>query len=112
MPIFAYPAPSGFFQPLFSCSSFLPANPDSQNNLAEFCDPHIDREIKRAQREQTANPVAARNLWQRIDRDVVDQAPWIPLLTPTSFDFVSKRVGNYQYSPNGFGTLLDQLWVR
>jgi YVTN family beta-propeller protein len=106
-----YPAPSGFFQPLFSCSSFLPANPDSQN-FSEFCDPHIDREIKRAQREQTTNPVAARNLWQRIDRDVVDQAPWIPLLTPTSFDFVSKRVGNYQYSPNGFGTLLDQLWVR
>jgi hypothetical protein len=28
---------------------------------------------------------------------------------PTSFDFVSERVGNYQYSPNGFRILLDQL---
>jgi hypothetical protein len=51
-------------------------------------------------------------LWQRIDRDVVDQAPWIPLVTPTSFDFVSERVGNYQYSPSGFGTLIDQLWAH
>jgi peptide/nickel transport system substrate-binding protein len=26
-------------------------------------------------------------------------------------DFVSRRVGNYQYNPQ-WGALLDQLWVR
>jgi uncharacterized protein (DUF2164 family) len=26
-------------------------------------------------------------------------------------DFVSKRVGNYQYNPK-WGVLLDQLWVK
>ena len=106
-----YTAPSGFFEPVFTCSSFLPANLLNQN-LAEFCEPRIDREIRQAQREQSTNPAAARLLWQRIDRDIVDQAPWVPLLTPTSFDFVSKRVGNYQYSPSPFGTLIDQLWVH
>ena len=32
--------------------------------------------------------------------------------TPNSVNVLSKRVGNYQYSPAGFGMLLDQLWVR
>jgi YVTN family beta-propeller protein len=105
-----YPAASDFFGPLFSCASFVP---DSQNNanVAEFCDPSIDRLIARAQSEQTTNPAASRALWERVDKEVVDQAPWVPLLTSKSFDILSKRVGNYQYSPT-FGMLVDQLWVR
>ena len=35
-----------------------------------------------------------------------------PLFTPKQVDFLSKRVGNYQYSPSGLGMLIDQLWVR
>jgi hypothetical protein len=26
--------------------------------------------------------------------------------------FVSKRVANFQFSPDGMGLLIDQLWVR
>ena len=106
-----YPTPSAFFRPLFTCKSFLP---ESQNNsnTAELRDPSIDRQIERALREQTTNPTAARERWQRIDRQITDQAPWIPLFTPKWHDVVSKRVGNYQYSPAGFGLLIDQLWVR
>jgi peptide/nickel transport system substrate-binding protein len=37
--------------------------------------------------------------------------PWLPLVTPKLIDFVSRRVGNYQYSPV-WGMLIDQLWVR
>ena len=61
---------------------------------------------------QVTNPYAARGLWQRADRQIVDEAPWVPLVNPKTVDVVSKRVGNYQYSPNGFGMLYDQLWVR
>jgi peptide/nickel transport system substrate-binding protein len=105
-----YPAASAFFR-IFMCTSFLP---DTKNNLnaAGLCDPSIDRQIERALREQTTNPSAARELWQRIDREITDQAPWVPLFTPKSVDVLSKRVGNYQYSPAGFGMLIDQLWVR
>jgi hypothetical protein len=32
-------------------------------------------------------------------------------VTPNATDFVSKRVGNYQFHPL-WGLLIDQLWVR
>ena len=42
---------------------------------------------------------------------IVDQAPYLWLLNPIAVEFVSERVGNYQYSPQ-WGVLLNQLWVR
>ncbi len=105
-----YPAASGFFIPILTCTSFLPNNPGNSND-AEFCDPHIDRQIEHALTEQATNPDAARGLWEGVDRQTVDQAPWVPLVNPEAVDVVSKRVGNYQYSPP-LGMLIDQLWVR
>ncbi len=105
-----YPAASGFFNPIFTCASFSP-NSRLNVNDAAFCDPRIDRQIKQASFEQATNPDAARGLWERIDRQTVNQAPWVPLVTPKSLDVLSKRVGNYQYSPAG-GMLFDQLWVK
>ena len=87
-----------------------PGTSDNQNS-AEFCDPTIDAEIARARSLQTSDPQAASELWSKIDRDVVDQAPWVVLAQPAAFDFVSRRVGNYQYNPQ-WGALLDQLWVK
>src|SRR5262249_5344499 len=105
------PAPSGFFKAVLTCSSFLPDNP-ANSNQAEFCSQHIDREIARADAEQATNPDAARGLWERVDKQTVDQAPWVPLVNARAVDVLSKRVGNYQYSPAGLGMLIDQLWVR
>jgi hypothetical protein len=49
----------------------------------------------------------------RIERELVDQAPWVLLFTPQEADLVSERVGNYQSNPVLWGVvLLDQLWVR
>jgi len=106
-----YPAASGFFIPVLTCSSFLPKN-SGNANAAEFCNPHIDRQIEQASIEQATNPDAARGLWERVDRQTVDQAPWVPLVNPKVVDVLSKRVGNYQYSPAGLGMLIDQLWVH
>jgi hypothetical protein len=47
----------------------------------------------------------------RIDRQLVDRAPWVPLFTPRTSFFVSKRVGNWQFHPYLL-VLLDQIWVR
>jgi peptide/nickel transport system substrate-binding protein len=107
-----YPVASAFFRPLFTCASFVPDSPARNNNASEFCDPRVDREIAHASSVQVANPTAAQVLWARVDRDLTDQAAWVPLYTPNSVDVLSKRVGNYEYSPSGFGMLLDQLWVR
>jgi peptide/nickel transport system substrate-binding protein len=93
-----YPAASGFINAgIFDCSY--------------FCDRAIDRTIARAQTLQATDPVAASELWTRIDRELTDQAPWLFLYTNKQPDFVSSRVGNFQYNLQ-YGILLDQLWVR
>ncbi len=38
-------------------------------------------------------------------------APWVPLFNPKLIDFVSKRIGNYQFSRQ-FYMYVDQLWVK
>ena len=106
-----YPAASGFFTPILTCRSFLPRDPANSND-AEFCDSHIDSRIDKALRAQAQSPDAARGAWEQVDRETVDEAPWVPLVNPRSVDVLSKRVGDYQYSPNGLGVLIDQLWVR
>jgi YVTN family beta-propeller protein len=102
--------PSSFITPLLTCRSY-DRNNALNNNSAEFCSRHIDREIARARRLQTSDPGAASGLWARIDRDLTDQAPWVPYANGVALDVVSTRVGNYQLNPQ-LGTLLDQLWVR
>ena len=76
-----------------------------------FCDPRIDAMIDRATQVQLDDPAAAGALWAEIDRAIVDQAPYLWLVNPIDVEFVSERVGNYQYSPQ-WGALLNQLWVR
>jgi hypothetical protein len=57
------------------------------------------------------NPLAARRLWERTDRQIADEAPWVPLVNPKAVDVLSKRTGNYHSSLQG-GVLIDQLWMR
>jgi peptide/nickel transport system substrate-binding protein len=105
-----YPAPSNFINSTLSCNSFRPRSP-TNNNVSEFCSPAIDAQIAKALGDELTDPEGANQLWARIDRELADQAPWIPLMTPQNADFASTRVGNYQFHPE-FGALLDQLWVR
>jgi peptide/nickel transport system substrate-binding protein len=106
----APPDPASFLAQVFSCAAFLPGNFDNLNP-SEFCDPGIDRQIRRAQAEQLSDPTRSRARWQRVDREITDAAAWVPLMVSKDVNFLSKRVGNYQYSPQ-MGMLIDQLWVR
>ena len=99
-----YPAASNFISNRFTCdNSYTPS--------AGFCDPRIDDMIDRATQMQIDDPAAAGALWAEVDRAIVDQAPYVWLVNPIAVEFVSERVGNYQFSQQ-FSTLLDQLWVR
>lgn len=98
-----YPAPSSFIGPQLTCAA--PAN------VAHFCDRALDGRIGRAATLQSTDPQAAGALWAGIDRRITDLAPWVPFSNLTDLDFVSRRVGNYQYNPE-WGILFDQLWVR
>jgi peptide/nickel transport system substrate-binding protein len=105
-----YPAASNFFNALLSCRAYRPGT-DSNTNRAQFCDRRIDAHIRRALAVQASDPEAANVLWARLDREIVNLAPWVPMTNPKMIDFVSKRVGNFQYNLQ-WGILLDQLWVR
>jgi ABC-type transport system substrate-binding protein/class 3 adenylate cyclase len=106
-----HPAPSQFFEPLFTCASSRPSPSSVGWNNALFCNPRIDREISRASALQLTDPQAAASLWSEIDRDVMRQAPIIPIGNGGTADLISRRAGNYQYNPQ-WGPLFDQMWVR
>jgi len=99
-----------FLRQLYGCADFVPGSP-ANSNLSGFCDPSIDAQMARAAAVQIQDPPAGAVLWQQVDRSLLAQAPAVPTYVPRDVDFVSKRVGNYQHSPQ-FGVLLDQLWVR
>lgn len=48
---------------------------------------------------------------QQVERSLASEAPYVPFYNARALDFVSKRVGNYQYNPTS-GALLSQLWVK
>ncbi len=100
-----YPSASDFFLGAPRCGSRY--NPFS----AAFCDRELDAAIERAERAQSTDPQLAGELWTAADQMLVDLSPWVFLVNPVGLDFVSARVGNYQYSAQ-WGILLDQLWVQ
>lgn len=67
--------------------------------------------MTRATALQAQDPPAAALLWQEVERDILAQAPFLPTDNRRSVDFVSERVGKYQYNPQ-WGPLLSQLWVK
>jgi YVTN family beta-propeller protein len=106
-----YPSAAGFIPPLFSCSAYTPESPATNANLAGFCDRSIDAKMTRATALQATNQPAATLLWQQIENELLAQAPLLPTDNRRNVDFLSKRVGNYQYNPQ-WGVLLSQLWVK
>jgi peptide/nickel transport system substrate-binding protein len=101
-----YPAPTGFFQALFDCAS------GPGTNLARFCDPLVERRLKAAAALQAQNEAAATLAWQQAESAILDAAPIVPMSNSRNVDFISKRFGNYQFSPQQSGFLLDQAWVK
>ncbi len=105
-----YPSPAEFLDYFLSCRAFRPAS-NTNINTAEFCDRRVDAGIARAERLQPGDPAAATRVWQRVDRRVTDLAPVLSTVNLKAVDFVSRRVGGYEFNPQ-WGILLDQLWVR
>jgi peptide/nickel transport system substrate-binding protein len=103
-----FPAASNFIAFFFKCPRHATG---ANTNPSQFCDPSVDKQIRRALALEATDPALAASLWSQLDREIVDQAPMVPLVNPKQVDFLSSRVGNYQYNPQ-WGLLLDELWVR
>ncbi|GAA0768649.1 ABC transporter substrate-binding protein [Ideonella azotifigens] len=105
-----YPAPSNFLNVLFSCGSFHEGS-DASINISGLCDKGLDADLNKAMSVGVTDPAAAAKLWAAIDRKVTDLAPVAVMFNPKQLDFVSKRVGGYQFSGQ-FYFLWNQAWVR
>jgi YVTN family beta-propeller protein len=106
-----YPSPSVYIGPDYTSCQSLVRNSQNNPNAYEFCDPRFDATVRSARAAQDVGSPVAYALWARADRQYTDDAPVVNLDTPSITDFVSHRVGNYQYNP-ALGVLIDQLWVR
>jgi YVTN family beta-propeller protein len=111
-----YPSANDALSPIFTCRSYTP-DPLTNGNNAEFCDPRIDAEIRRARALQITDRATASRLWSKIDRKLTDLAPWVVMRESIAADFVSERTGNYtpcwlSYWNSTTGACLDQLWVH
>jgi peptide/nickel transport system substrate-binding protein len=82
----------------------------SAGTFSYYCDPAFDALVAEAANLQATDVAAANEKWAQADRMLVDAAPWAPVFNEGS-DFISSRVGNYQYHLF-YGALLDQMWVQ
>jgi len=106
-----YPAASDFLNVLLGCASFTPGS-DSSINIAGYCSKPVQAMMDAALKtEQTSGLDAANAQWAAVDKAVMTDSPVAPLITPKLIDFVSKDVGNYQFSKQ-FYMLVSQLWVK
>ena len=105
-----YPAASDFLYILFGCESFKEGS-DSSINIAGFCDETINNKMKEAMALGVTDPDGANKMWAEIDKMVTDKAPMAALFTPKHVDFVSKRVGNFQFNSQ-FYWMVSQSWVQ
>ncbi len=93
-----YPAAVDFLYVLFGCASFIP-NSDSSINMAGYCNKPLDDRMKAAITLGAVNPTAANAQWGQIDKDMMADAPTVPLFTPKQLDFISSGTKNYVFSP-------------
>jgi peptide/nickel transport system substrate-binding protein len=105
-----YPAASDFLTVLFGCDSFREGS-DSSINISGFCDKDIDKRMQEAMLLAVTDEAAANKLWAGIDKSVTDTAAAAIMFTPKHLDFVSSRLGNFQFSSQ-FYWMIEQSWVQ
>jgi peptide/nickel transport system substrate-binding protein len=98
-----YPDPSSYIPQYFSCGG--------GNGNGFYCNPRLDREMQDATQLELINPGRSRALWESVDRQLTDQAVWVPTVTPREVDLTSNRLHNYEYNPV-WGFLADQSWLQ
>ena len=82
-----YPHPNDFFQPLLAGESILPTN---NGNFANIDDPKLNAKINELGKEQLGPTQEAE--YAELDREYMEQAPWVPYGTRTLTTFVSDEI--------------------
>lgn len=98
----ACPDPSSYISQFFSC--------DGNNNGGYYCSSPLDRQMQQASQLEPQQPRQAAATWTAIDRQLTDNAVWVPTVNEREVDLVSKRLRNDEYNPV-WGFLADQSWL-
>ena len=99
----SYPSPSSYLPQFFGCGG------GTSNGY--HCDPRLDREMKAAGQLESGDLARARGRWESIDRQLTDEAIWVPTINVREVELLSKRVRNYEHHAV-WGFLVDQGWLR
>jgi YVTN family beta-propeller protein len=98
-----YPDPSSYIPQFLGCGG------GTSNGY--FCDPALDRAMRRASQLGLTDPARSAAAWVAVDRRLTDAAAWVPTVSLRDVELTSRRLRNYQYNPV-WGFLADQSWVR
>jgi YVTN family beta-propeller protein len=98
-----YPDPSSYIPQFFGCGG--------GNGNGYYCNTALDREMQQAELLELTDPPRAWSLWESVDRELTDNAVWVPTVTYPDIELTSRRLRNYLYNPV-WGFLADQSWLR
>jgi peptide/nickel transport system substrate-binding protein len=98
-----YPDPSSCLPQFFGCGG--------GNSNGYYCNQRLDREMQQARQLELSDPAKASARWESIDRQLTNDAIWVPTVNQREVDLVSERLRNYEYNPV-WGFLADQAWLR
>ena len=105
-----YPAASDFLNVLFGCD-FFPRRLRQLDQHLGLLRPGINKRMQEAMLLGVTDPEAANKLWAGIDKSVTDAAPAAIMFTPKHLDFVSSRLGNFQFNSQYY-FMIAQSWVK
>ena len=88
-----YPDPSIFINPLLTSAAVGEAG----SNFAWYSNPTVDELA--AQADTTLDEAARCDLYHRIEQIIIDDAPWVPLYTPSIVSLISPRVTQFWINP-------------
>jgi peptide/nickel transport system substrate-binding protein len=85
-----------FFTPLLSDPGLKNYLAGGSYNYGGYDNPDVDTKVTEA---LAATPEAAADIWPTIDEKVMDDAPWVPIYTSNSVNYIGKRVKGFVFFP-------------
>ena len=85
-----YPDPSNFYGPILGCGGAVPGG----WNWAKYCNEEIDALAAKADGMASTDQAEARiDMWRQIYNQIMDDAPWVPVMNEVRFAMHSARIG-------------------
>ncbi len=87
-----YPDPSDFTDVLFEAAYVQPGG----FNLANYKNPAVDAQLVKLRGQPLKQAIPG---YQKVQKEILADAPWVPLYNPIQYDFVNPRVTNVAVHP-------------